>query len=74
MADEINRAELSRVFGELLYTLEYRGEKGKIKTQYASMRGDEDFYVPENVFFLGTMNDLDKSIDSFDLALRRRFI
>ncbi|EDO8878016.1 AAA domain-containing protein [Campylobacter coli] len=74
IADEINRAELSRVFGELLYTLEYRGEKGKIKTQYASMRGDEDFYVPENVFFLGTMNDLDKSIDSFDLALRRRFI
>ncbi|EFV1205780.1 AAA domain-containing protein [Campylobacter coli] len=74
MADEINRAELSRVFGELLYTLEYRGEKGKIKTQYASMRNDEDFYVPENVFFLGTMNDLDKSIDSFDLALRRRFI
>ncbi|EAK0446838.1 hypothetical protein YZ39_07750 [Campylobacter lari] len=74
IADEINRAELSRVFGELLYALEYRGEKGKIKTQYASMRDDEDFYVPENVFFLGTMNDLDKSIDSFDLALRRRFI
>lgn len=74
IADEINRAELSRVFGELLYALEYRGEKGKIKTQYAFMRNDEDFYVPENVFFLGTMNDLDKSIDSFDLALRRRFI
>lgn len=74
IADEINRAELSRVFGELLYALEYRGEKGKIKTQYASMRNGEDFYVPENVFFLGTMNDLDKSIDSFDLALRRRFI
>ncbi|MBF7046388.1 AAA family ATPase [Campylobacter volucris] len=74
IADEINRAELSRVFGELLYALEYRGKKGKIKTQYASMRNGEDFYVPENVFFLGTMNDLDKSIDSFDLALRRRFI
>ncbi|MBF7042134.1 AAA family ATPase [Campylobacter volucris] len=74
IADEINRAELSRVFGELLYALEYRGKKGKIKTQYASMRDGEDFYVPENVFFLGTMNDLDKSIDSFDLALRRRFI
>ncbi|MCV3429664.1 AAA family ATPase [Campylobacter lari] len=74
IADEINRAELSRVFGELLYALEYRGEKGKIKTQYASMRDDEDFYVPENIFLLGTMNDLDKSIDSFDLALRRRFI
>ncbi|QOQ99861.1 AAA family ATPase [Campylobacter lari] len=74
IADEINRAELSRVFGELLYALEYRGGKGKIKTQYASMRDDEDFYVPENMFLLGTMNDLDKSIDSFDLALRRRFI
>ncbi|EGK8097779.1 AAA domain-containing protein [Campylobacter lari] len=74
IADEINRAELSRVFGELLYALEYRGEKGKIKTQYASMRDDEDFYVPENMFLLGTMNDLDKSIDSFDLVLRRRFI
>lgn len=74
IADEINRAELSRVFGELLYALEYRGEKGKIKTQYASMRDDEDFYVPENMFLLGTMNDLDKSIDNFDLALRRRFI
>lgn len=74
IADEINRAELSRVFGELLYALEYRGENGKIKTQYAFMRDDKDFYVPENVFFLGTMNDLDKSIDSFDLALRRRFI
>ena len=75
IADEINRAELSRVFGELLYALEYRGEKYTIKTQYAYMRSEqEEFFVPENVFFLGTMNDLDKSIDSFDLALRRRFV
>ncbi len=73
--DEINRAELSRVFGELLYSLEYRGKNGKIKTQYSSLRdNDEYFYIPENLFFIGTMNDVDRSIDSFDLALRRRFI
>jgi len=74
--DEINRAELSRVFGELLYSLEYRGKEGKIKTQYASMREEHDqyFYIPKNLFFIGTMNDVDRSIDSFDLALRRRFL
>lgn len=73
--DEINRAELSRVFGELLYSLEYRGKSGKIKTQYSSLRDeDEYFYIPKNLFFIGTMNDVDRSIDSFDLALRRRFI
>ena len=73
--DEINRAELSRVFGELLYCLEYRGADGKIKTQYSSLREDNPyFYIPENLFFIGTMNDIDKSIDSFDLALRRRFV
>jgi 5-methylcytosine-specific restriction protein B len=74
--DEINRAELSRVFGELLYSLEYRGKEGKIKTQYASMREEDNqyFYIPKNLFFVGTMNDVDRSIDSFDLALRRRFL
>jgi 5-methylcytosine-specific restriction protein B len=74
--DEINRAELSRVFGELLYSLEYRGKEGKIKTQYASMREEHEqyFYIPKNLFFIGTMNDVDRSIDSFDLALRRRFL
>lgn len=73
--DEINRAELSRVFGELLYSLEYRGKEGKIKTQYSSLKNDNEyFYIPENLFFIGTMNDVDRSIDSFDMALRRRFI
>ena len=73
--DEINRAELSRVFGELLYSLEYRGKSGKIKTQYSSLRDENEyFYIPENLFFMGTMNDVDRSIDSFDLALRRRFV
>lgn len=75
VADEINRAELSRVLGELLYCLEYRGKGGSIKTQYASLRADNpSFYIPENLFFIGTMNDVDRSIDSFDLALRRRFV
>ena len=75
VVDEINRAELSRVLGELLYCLEYRGVEGKIRTQYASLRdGSPFFYIPKNVFFIGTMNDVDRSIDSFDLALRRRFM
>ena len=82
--DEINRAELSRVFGELMYCLEYRGVKGCIKTQYASlnnedtgMLGDKSegykFFIPSNVYLIGTMNTIDRSVESFDLALRRRF-
>jgi 5-methylcytosine-specific restriction protein B len=75
--DEINRADLSRVFGELLYALEpdYRGERGAVLTQYASLKKEEEkrFYVPENVFIIGTMNDVDRSVESIDFALRRRF-
>jgi 5-methylcytosine-specific restriction protein B len=76
LVDEINRAELSRVFGELMYCLEKRGQKHSILTQYSYLKEEDDkqFYVPENIFFIGTMNDVDKSIDSFDLALRRRFL
>lgn len=84
--DEINRAELSRVFGELMYSLEYRGYAGKIKTQYSYLNthnsdsvffweNDEDwFFIPQNVFIIGTMNNIDRSVDSFDFALRRRFM
>jgi hypothetical protein len=75
--DEINRADLSRVFGELFYALEpgYRGEKGSVLTQYASLRKDDNktFYVPKNVLIIGTMNDIDRSVESIDFALRRRF-
>ena len=83
--DEINRADLSRVFGELMYSLEYRGYEGKIKTQYSYMienNGDdavyfwEDgnyFFIPQNLYIIGTMNTIDRSVDSFDFALRRRF-
>ena len=76
--DEINRADLSRVFGELFYALEpgYRGENGAISTQYVLGRNESDrelFYVPKNVFIIGTMNDVDRSVESIDFALRRRF-
>ncbi len=65
--DEINRANVSAVFGEVLYALEYRGEA--IKIPYFGQ-----FVVPRNVYLIGTMNTVDKSLDSFDLALRRRFL
>ena len=78
--DEINRGELSKIFGELFGAIEkgYRGEKGRVRTQYQNMiaEGDpfkEGFYVPENVYIIGTMNDIDRSVESMDFAMRRRF-
>ena len=83
IVDEINRAELSRVFGELMYCLEYRGIDGSIKTQYSNLNNNEtgmiekgggyQFFVPHNLYLIGTMNTIDRSIESFDFALRRRF-
>lgn len=101
VVDEINRANLSTVFGETLSLLEkdYRhctengNNKNLIRTQYSTLiedlikednekfrhlayeidNGEVKFGVPKNVFFIGMMNDVDKSIDAFDLALRRRF-
>jgi Cdc6-like AAA superfamily ATPase len=74
--DEINRGEISKIFGELFFSIDpgYRGEKGKVKTQYANMHtNEEEFYVPDNVYIIGTMNDIDRSVESFDFAMRRRF-
>jgi 5-methylcytosine-specific restriction protein B len=75
--DEINRGELSKIFGELFFSIDpgYRGEKGKVKTQYSNLReaNDQYFYVPENVYIIGTMNDIDRSVESMDFAMRRRF-
>jgi 5-methylcytosine-specific restriction protein B len=65
--DEINRAELARVFGELMYLLEYRGEKVRLSVDR------REFSVPENVRIIGTMNTADRSIALVDHALRRRF-
>ncbi len=66
--DEINRANLPRVLGELLYLLEYRDEA--IHTQY---RPDAKFSLPKNLWFIGTMNTADRSIALIDAAMRRRF-
>lgn len=91
--DEINRADLSKVFGELMYGLEesYRGKDNRFDTQYQNLptykydkkenkavkiENDvfaDGFYVPENLTIIGTMNDIDRSVETFDFALRRRF-
>lgn len=105
IVDEINRADLAKVFGELMFGLEesYRGEGNLIQTQYKNLvtyriihKDDVDntniknedigkavpiendvfndgFYIPENLYFIGTMNDIDRSVESMDFALRRRF-
>lgn len=75
--DEINRGEISKIFGELFFAIDpgYRGRSGEISTQYSNLHPnpDEKFYIPENVYIIGTMNDIDRSVDSFDFAMRRRF-
>ena len=109
--DEINRADLSKVFGELMFCLEgdKRGKSNTVMTQYANLpntyhltdKNDtirlkgrlkiqdgkvsgehsefytdcfkDGFYIPENVVIIGTMNDIDRSVESMDFALRRRF-
>lgn len=86
--DEINRGDVSKIFGELFFAIDpgYRGTKGCVKTQYQNLVdeeiddsgkpdtfSEEGFYVPENVFIIGTMNDIDRSVESMDFAMRRRF-
>ena len=79
--DEINRGEASKIFGELFYAIDpgYRGKKDHlVQTQYQNLVSEDDvfadgFYVPENVYILATMNDIDRSVESMDFAMRRRF-
>ncbi len=91
--DEINRGEMSKIFGELFFAIEpgYRGaEKCRdLRTQYANLQtipnlfdvalGVKDsenfghFFIPENVYIIGTMNDIDRNVESMDFAFRRRF-
>ena len=66
--DEINRGNTSKIFGELIYLLEYRDEK--ISLTYSPL---EEFYIPSNLYIIGTMNSADRSIAFVDYALRRRF-
>jgi hypothetical protein len=87
--DEINRGEISKIFGELFFSIEpdRRGpEKGSVQTQYANLQTIENdtifdeklgqgwFYIPDNVYIIGTMNDIDRSVESMDFAMRRRFV
>lgn len=79
--DEINRGEASKIFGELFFAIDpgYRGKKDNlVQTQYQNLVPETDvfakgFYVPENVYILATMNDIDRSVESMDFAMRRRF-
>ena len=79
--DEINRGEASKIFGELFYAIDpgYRGKIDvRVKTQYQNLIPESDvfadgFYVPDNVYIIGTMNDIDRSVESMDFAMRRRF-
>ncbi len=67
--DEINRANLPRVLGELLFALEYRGPENEVELAYST----DAFYVPENLWVIGTMNTADRSVALLDAAMRRRF-
>lgn len=78
--DEINRGDINKILGELFYAIDlgYRGEKGKVETQYQNLVESGDvfengFYIPKNVYIIGTMNDIDRSVESMDFAIRRRF-
>lgn len=81
--DEINRGEVSKIFGELFYAIDpgYRNDgngKDSVKTQYQNLVQEDDvfykgFFVPSNVYIIATMNDIDRSVESMDFAMRRRF-
>ena len=79
--DEINRGEASKIFGELFYAIDpgYRDDTDNpVQTQYQNLIPTSDvfakgFYVPRNVYILATMNDIDRSVESMDFAMRRRF-
>ena len=81
--DEINRADLSNVLGELMFCLESDKRGEAVFTQYRNLPtygldGKDvfanGFFVPNNVYIIGTMNDIDRSVESIDFALRRRFV
>ena len=79
--DEINRGDISRIFGEAFYSIDegYRDSKERIETQYQALSDEDDifhdgFYVPSNLYIIGTMNDIDKGVEAMDFAIRRRFM
>ena len=79
--DEINRGDISKIFGELFFAIDkgYRGQSdSRVTTQYDNLIDPADpffggFFVPKNVYIIGTMNDIDRNVESMDFAIRRRF-
>lgn len=71
IVDEINRANLSSVLGELIYALEYRGEA--VESMY-EVEGNNKLILPPNLYIIGTMNTADRSVGHIDYAIRRRFV
>ncbi|MGE0077508.1 MAG: AAA family ATPase [Bacteroidales bacterium] len=69
--DEINRANLPAVLGELIYALEYRGEK--VESMYSTIEDGNTLILPPNLYIIGTMNTSDRSVGHIDYAIRRRF-
>lgn len=69
--DEINRANLPAVLGELIYAMEYRGEK--VDSMYATVEDGNTLILPQNLYIIGTMNTSDRSVGHIDYAIRRRF-
>lgn len=73
--DEINRGNLSKIFGELMMLIEHdkRSKEFALKLTYSN-KDSEGFYLPDNIYIIGTMNTADRSLAIVDYALRRRFV
>ncbi len=72
--DEMNRGNLPKIFGELMYSLEYRADRKDSFNEMSLQYSNEKISLAPNIYFFGTMNTADRSIRSIDIALRRRFV